>query len=86
MLIISCILEVNNYREISTYGTWYNGINKLNMGHKIKEKSMNILVDLFVTFLKIGTFTVGGGPSMIPLIERDAVYNKKWISKVLDLL
>ena len=42
---------------------------------------MNILVDLFVTFLKIGTFAVGGGPSMIPLIERDAVYKKKWISK-----
>lgn len=42
---------------------------------------MNILIDLFVTFLKIGTFTVGGGPSMIPLIEKDAVYNKKWISK-----
>ena len=42
---------------------------------------MNILVDLFVTFLKIGTFAVGGGPSMIPLIERDAVYNKEWISK-----
>ncbi|MBC8061119.1 MAG: chromate transporter [Clostridiaceae bacterium] len=38
-------------------------------------------MDLFITFLKIGTFTVGGGPSMIPLIERDAVYNKKWISK-----
>lgn len=42
---------------------------------------MNILVELFVTFLKIGTFTVGGGPAMLPLIEKDAVYNKKWISK-----
>jgi chromate transporter len=42
---------------------------------------MNILVDLFVTFLKIGTFAVGGGPAMLPLIEKDAVYNKKWISK-----
>lgn len=42
---------------------------------------MNILVDLFITFFKIGTFAVGGGPSMIPLIERDAVYNKKWITK-----
>jgi len=42
---------------------------------------MNILVDLFVTFLKISTFTVGGGPAMLPLIEKYAVYNKKWISK-----
>ena len=40
---------------------------------------MNILVDLFVIFLKIGTFTVGGGPSMIHLIEREKVYNKKYI-------
>lgn len=42
---------------------------------------MNIFVDLFVTFLKIGTFTVGGGPTMIPLIEKYAVNEKKWISK-----
>ncbi len=42
---------------------------------------MHILIDLFVTFLKIGTFALGGGPSMLPLIETDAVYNKKWISQ-----
>ena len=42
---------------------------------------MIILADLFFTFLKIGTFAVGGGPSMIPLIEIDAVHNKKWISE-----
>jgi len=42
---------------------------------------MNVLADLFFTFLKIGTFAVGGGPSMIPLIEIDAVHNKKWISE-----
>ena len=42
---------------------------------------MNVLADLFFTFLKIGTFAVGGGPSMIPLIEIDAVHKKKWISE-----
>lgn len=42
---------------------------------------MNILIELFVTFLKIGTFTVGGGPSMLPLVEKYAVYDKKWITK-----
>jgi chromate transporter len=51
------------------------------MSNKGKVKNMNILLDLFVTFLKIGTFTVGGGPSMIPLIEKKAVHEKKWISK-----
>ena len=29
--------------------------------------------DLFITFLKIGTFTIGGGYAMIPLIQREFV-------------
>jgi len=39
------------------------------------------IMDLFVTFLKISTFTVGGGPAMLPLIEQSAVYDKKWITE-----
>lgn len=35
---------------------------------------------LFITFMKIGTFTFGGGYAMIPLIQKEAVENKKWIS------
>ena len=35
---------------------------------------------LFFTFVKIGTFTIGGGYAMLPLIEREVV-DKKWISK-----
>ena len=35
---------------------------------------------LFVTFAKIGMFTIGGGYAMIPLIEREIV-KKKWMSK-----
>lgn len=35
---------------------------------------------LFLTFAKIGMFTIGGGYAMIPLIEREIV-NKKWMSK-----
>lgn len=38
------------------------------------------VVTLFVTFLKIGAFTFGGGYAMIPLIEREIVQKKKWIS------
>ena len=30
---------------------------------------------LFVTFAKIGMFTIGGGYAMIPLIEREIVAN-----------
>ena len=35
---------------------------------------------LFLTFFKIGGFTFGGGHAMIPLIQREAVENKKWIT------
>ncbi len=36
-------------------------------------------LDLFITFLKIGAFTFGGGYAMIPLIQREIADNKKWI-------
>ena len=41
---------------------------------------MAILIDLFLTFLKIGAFTFGGGYAMIPLIQREIVENKKWLT------
>lgn len=36
---------------------------------------------LFWSFLKIGTFTFGGGYAMISLIQREFSYNRKWITK-----
>ena len=35
---------------------------------------------LFLTFVKIGMFTIGGGYAMIPLIEREVV-NRGWLNK-----
>ncbi|MDR1202080.1 MAG: chromate transporter [Tannerellaceae bacterium] len=35
---------------------------------------------LFLTFIRIGTFTIGGGYAMLPLIEREVV-NRGWITK-----
>jgi len=35
---------------------------------------------VFLTFLKIGAFTFGGGYAMIPLIQKEAVENHKWIT------
>lgn len=40
---------------------------------------MNKVLDLFLTFLKIGGFTFGGGYAMIPLIEHEICENKKWL-------
>ncbi|MDD5832179.1 MAG: chromate transporter [Clostridiales bacterium] len=41
---------------------------------------MNILLDLFLTFAKIGFFTFGGGYAMIAMIENSCVERKQWIS------
>jgi len=41
---------------------------------------MNKLLTLFLTFFKIGAFTFGGGYAMIPLIHRELVGKKKWIT------
>ena len=41
---------------------------------------MNILLDLFITFSKIGCFTFGGGYAMIAMIEHNCVEKKQWIT------
>lgn len=45
------------------------------------------LLDIFLTFAKIGAFTFGGGLAMLPLFEREVVDNKGWITReeVLDI-
>jgi chromate transporter len=49
---------------------------------------MNIYLESFKTFFKIGIFTLGGGYAMIPLIEEEVVNRHKWVSKeeMLDLI
>ena len=41
---------------------------------------MNLFLDLFLTFAKIGLFTFGGGYAMIALIENTCVEKKQWIT------
>ena len=41
---------------------------------------MNILLDLFLSFAKIGLFTFGGGYAMISMIENHCVERKQWIT------
>ncbi len=41
---------------------------------------MPILLNLFLTFAKIGLFTFGGGYAMISLIEDACVEKKRWIT------
>ena len=42
---------------------------------------MNKNLDLFLTFMKIGAFTFGGGYAMIPLIQREVCDNKQWLNE-----
>lgn len=41
---------------------------------------MNIVWELFITFLKIGLLSIGGGYAIIPLIQEQVVEKNRWIS------
>lgn len=49
---------------------------------------MNIYTDLFLTFAKIGGFTLGGGYAMVPVMEKEIVDKKQWLTKeeFMDIL
>ena len=52
------------------------------------KPDVKTLAAVFTTFLKIGAFTFGGGYAMIPLIQKEAVERRQWItdSDVLDVI
>ena len=47
---------------------------------------MNIYADIFLTFSRVGAFTFGGGYSMLPIVQREVVERRGWVSEqeVLD--
>ena len=45
------------------------------MNNKIQKT-----IQLFLTFIKIGAFTFGGGYAMLPLIQKEIVEKKHWIT------
>lgn len=52
------------------------------------KKKVKKLFNIFITFLRIGAFTFGGGYAMIPLINKEAVEKNKWVSDddILDII
>ena len=42
---------------------------------------MNTYLDLFLTFAKVGVGTFGGGVAMLPMLEKEIVENKKWVTE-----
>ena len=63
-------------------------IRKNTIDEEKEMKRTQNLISLFLIFMKIGLFTFGGGYAMIPLIQRETVNNKKWISDkdILDIV
>lgn len=51
---------------------------EVSVSHMSKTKR---LISLFLTMLKIGLFTFGGGYAMIALLENELIAKKKWIAK-----
>ena len=52
-----------------------------------KNKFLN-LIELLLSFMKVGLFTFGGGYAMIPLIQKETVDKKHWIKddEILDII
>jgi chromate transporter len=44
------------------------------------KKSGKVLWQVFSSFFRIGAFTFGGGYAMIPLIQKEAVEKRHWVS------
>lgn len=42
---------------------------------------MNIYADLFCTYFRVGAVTFGGGYAMIPILEREIVKKKNWVTE-----
>ena len=42
---------------------------------------MNIYLDMFLTFARIGGLTFGGGYAMLPMLQREVVENKNWATE-----
>ena len=42
---------------------------------------MKHLLDLFLTFAKIGGFTFGGGIAMLPMLQKEIVEKKNWATQ-----
>lgn len=51
------------------------------------KSSKNILLELYISFFKIGALTFGGGLAMLPMLKREVVEHQKWVTEeeILDM-
>ncbi|MCR1899565.1 chromate transporter [Irregularibacter muris] len=52
-----------------------------------KESKRRLLIEIFMSFFKVGLFTFGGGFAMIPLIEKEMIDKKAWVEEeeIIDI-
>lgn len=77
LFFLSTIYDELHYKASICAIIGLSSIDKANL-HERKENMK--LLELFITFFKIGIVTFGGGYAMLPLIEAEIVNNKKWIA------
>ena len=46
-----------------------------------KQSKIKQFFDLYITFAKIGTFTIGGGLAMMPMMQKELIDKKHWITE-----
>ena len=53
-----------------------------------KRNAFVLLIELFISFFKVGLLTFGGGYAMIPIIQKEVVEKRKWMNgnDILDIL
>lgn len=42
---------------------------------------MNLMLDMFLTFARVGVMTFGGGYAMLPILQREVVDRKGWATE-----
>lgn len=54
----------------------------------MSRRDRKTIILLFSSFIKIGAFTFGGGYAMIPLIQKEVVEKRKWITdkEILEII
>lgn len=54
----------------------------------VSKRGWRLLLEIFVSTLKIGALTIGGGLAMVAVIEREFSGRKKWIApdEMLDII
>ncbi len=54
---------------------------------KARGQGIGLLLEIFVTFCRVGAFTFGGGLAMLPLFEKEVIDKKGWVTQedILDI-